>query len=68
MKRAHNVLELIGATPMVRLSRVVEEDSAEVWGKLEATNPGGSVKGPHRSGDDRSCGRGGAAGQGWHDY
>ena len=44
MKRAHNVLELIGATPMVRLSRVVGEDTAEVWGKLEATNPGGSVK------------------------
>jgi len=44
MKRAHNVLELIGATPMVRLSRVVGEDAAEVWGKLEATNPGGSVK------------------------
>ena len=44
MKRAHNVLELIGATPMVRLSRVVGGDTAEVWGKLEATNPGGSVK------------------------
>ena len=44
MKSAHNVLELIGATPIVRLSRVVGEDSAEVWGKLEATNPGGSVK------------------------
>ena len=44
MKRAHNVLELIGATPMVRLSRVVEEGAAELWGKLEATNPGGSVK------------------------
>ena len=44
MKRAHNVLELIGATPMVRLSRVIGEDAAEVWGKLEATNPGGSVK------------------------
>ena len=44
MKRAHNVLELIGATPMVRLSRVVGEGAAEVWGKLEATNPGGSVK------------------------
>ena len=29
---------------MVRLSRVVGEDAAEVWGKLEATNPGGSVK------------------------
>ncbi len=44
MKRAHNVLELIGATPMVRLGRVVGEDASEVWGKLEATNPGGSVK------------------------
>ena len=44
MKRAHNVLELIGATPMVRLSRVVGKGAAEVWGKLEATNPGGSVK------------------------
>ena len=44
MKRAHNVLELIGATPVVRLSRVVGKDAAEVWGKLEATNPGGSVK------------------------
>ncbi len=44
MKRVHNVLELIGATPMVRLSRVVGEGSAEVWGKLEATNPGGSIK------------------------
>ena len=44
MKRAHSVLELIGATPMVRLSRVVGEGAAEVWGKLEATNPGGSVK------------------------
>lgn len=44
MKRAHNVLELIGATPMVRLGRVVGEDASEVWAKLEATNPGGSVK------------------------
>ena len=44
MKRANNVLELIGATPIVRLSRVVEEGGAQVWGKLEAVNPGGSVK------------------------
>lgn len=44
MKRANNVLELIGATPIVRLGRVVAEGSAEVWGKLEAVNPGGSVK------------------------
>ena len=44
MKRANNVLELIGATPIVRLNRVVAADAAEVWGKLEAVNPGGSVK------------------------
>ena len=44
MKRANNVLELIGATPIVRLGRVVEPGAAEVWGKLEAVNPGGSVK------------------------
>ena len=29
---------------MIRLSRVVGAEAAEVWGKLEATNPGGSVK------------------------
>ena len=44
MKTADSVLELIGATPMVRLNRVVESDCGEVWGKLEAMNPGGSVK------------------------
>ena len=44
MKRANNVLELIGATPIVRLNRVVEEGAAQVWGKLEAVNPSGSVK------------------------
>ncbi|NKB70997.1 MAG: cysteine synthase A [Candidatus Latescibacteria bacterium] len=44
MKRANNVLELIGATPLVRLNKVVEPEGAAVWGKLEAANPGGSVK------------------------
>lgn len=44
MRKANNVLELIGATPIVRLGRVVDEKSAEVWGKLESANPGGSVK------------------------
>ena len=44
MRKANNVLELIGATPIVRLGRVVDADSAEVWGKLESANPGGSVK------------------------
>ncbi|PZA08524.1 MULTISPECIES: cysteine synthase A [unclassified Meiothermus] len=34
----------IGKTPMVRLHRVVGPDMAEVWVKLEGTNPGGSIK------------------------
>jgi cysteine synthase A len=44
MKKANNVLELIGATPIVRLGRVVDEGAAEVWAKLESANPGGSIK------------------------
>ena len=44
MNRANNVLGLIGATPVVRINRVVKEITAEVWGKLESANPGGSVK------------------------
>ena len=39
-----SVLELIGNTPLVRLTRVVPEGAAEVLGKLESLNPGGSVK------------------------
>ena len=38
-----NITELIGATPIVKL-RHVDEDSADVYVKLEAFNPGGSVK------------------------
>ena len=34
----------IGETPIVRLARVVEPAMAEVWVKLEGTNPGGSIK------------------------
>jgi len=34
----------IGHTPMVRLTRVVEPGMAELWVKLEGTNPGGSIK------------------------
>jgi cysteine synthase A len=41
---AGSILDLIGATPMVRLSRVVSGDIAEITGKLESLNPGGSVK------------------------
>jgi cysteine synthase len=34
----------IGNTPAVRLSRLVDEDCAEVWVKLEGANPTGSYK------------------------
>ncbi len=38
------VLDLIGNTPMVRLNKVVDKNSATVYAKLEMYNPGGSVK------------------------
>lgn len=40
----HSISELIGKTPIVKLNRLVPEDSAEVYVKLEFFNPGGSVK------------------------
>ncbi len=43
-KKASNILELIGNTPIVKLNRVVEEGSARIWAKLEAQNPVGCVK------------------------
>ncbi len=44
MVKANNVLELIGQTPCVRLNRLPQAQSAQVWIKLESRNPGGSVK------------------------
>jgi len=41
---AGSVLDLIGGTPLVRLSRVAPEGGAEILGKLESLNPAGSVK------------------------
>jgi len=34
----------IGRTPLVRLERIVEPGAADVWVKVEAMNPGGSIK------------------------
>ena len=39
-----NILDLIGGTPIIKLSNVVPEGSAAVWAKLENLNPAGSVK------------------------
>src|ERR1051326_2595462 len=41
---ARTPLELVGSTPVVRLRRMVGPEHAEVGGKGEAMNPGGSVK------------------------
>ena len=41
---ADSVLELIGKTPMVRLSRLGADLACPVVIKLETTNPGGSIK------------------------
>lgn len=41
---ANSIDELVGKTPVVKLNRMVEEDMADVYLKLEFMNPGSSVK------------------------
>ncbi|MEO0293329.1 MAG: cysteine synthase A [candidate division WOR-3 bacterium] len=43
-KVVNSILELIGDTPIVKLSRLVKKDSADVYCKLEGFNPLGSIK------------------------
>lgn len=43
-RKANNILELIGGTPIVRLNRLNPNPRVEVYVKLEYFNPGGSVK------------------------
>ncbi|MBQ8003687.1 MAG: cysteine synthase A [Oscillospiraceae bacterium] len=40
----NNILEAMGNTPIVRLSRITEPDSAEILVKFEGLNVGGSIK------------------------
>ncbi|MED1266108.1 cysteine synthase A [Bacillus mycoides] len=44
MKLCENITELIGGTPVVRLSKFIPEDAADVYVKLEMFNPSRSVK------------------------
>lgn len=44
MKIVHNITDLIGETPVVRLKKLVPENAAEVFVKLEMFNPSRSVK------------------------
>ncbi|MCT2346793.1 cysteine synthase A [Niallia taxi] len=41
---ANSVVDLIGQTPIVKLNRLTDESSADVYLKLEYMNPGSSVK------------------------
>ncbi|MER2041254.1 cysteine synthase A [Desemzia incerta] len=44
VKVVHSISDLIGETPLLRLTKVTPPDAAEVYVKLESFNPGGSVK------------------------
>jgi cysteine synthase A len=43
-QKSETVLDLIGNTPMIRLQRLPAAGAAQVWAKLERSNPAGSVK------------------------
>ncbi|MBD1224255.1 cysteine synthase A [Virgibacillus halodenitrificans] len=44
MKVVDSISELIGETPLVKLNKIIPEDAAEVYVKLEMFNPSKSVK------------------------
>ncbi len=48
VSKSEKILEQIGNSPLVRLKSLEAEDSAAIYAKVEAFNPGGSVK-------DRIC-------------
>ena len=44
LKTVDDILETVGDTPLVRLNRVAPANGSELYGKLEARNPAGSIK------------------------
>jgi cysteine synthase A len=44
LRIAGDITELVGRTPMLRLTRLAPEPGAAVFAKLEFLNPGGSIK------------------------
>jgi cysteine synthase A len=48
LRAHHDITELIGGTPLVRLNQLSPPDGATIYAKVESFNPGGSVK-------DRVC-------------
>ncbi len=43
-RRLDSVLDAVGNTPLIRLSKIGKDLPAEVWVKAEYLNPGGSIK------------------------
>ena len=39
-----NILSAVGNTPLIRINRLYQNNSVQIYGKLESSNPGGSVK------------------------
>lgn len=39
-----NILSAVGNTPLIRINRLFQSKSVQIYGKLESSNPGGSVK------------------------
>lgn len=60
MRIADNITELIGHTPLVRISKL-NDGKAEIVAKVESFNPGSSVKDRIATGNDRRCGAAGAS-------
>jgi cysteine synthase A len=44
LRVSESILDLVGRTPLVRLSQLEPSGGAQIWAKLEYLNPGGSVK------------------------
>ncbi len=44
MQTVNNISQLVGRTPVIKMSRLAPENAAEIYVKLEYFNPSGSVK------------------------
>ena len=39
-----SIIDAIGETPLVRINRIFGDEKVQIYGKIEAANPGGSIK------------------------
>lgn len=44
MTKFENILEAIGNTPLIRINKIAKHVPSEIFAKIEAQNPGGSIK------------------------